>query len=141
MSKKSAIHRLGAALQCAARRYGETLRTAEHADLSSLEMRSLLARAGLPADAIDPSGSDRAALPAAVRDTALMRLRIESRRLARLARARHPAYDLNRHIAVRRLLTALDAAPKPAPTPSPPSRHCSDRKGQRTLAQPIRREI
>lgn len=50
------------------------------------------------------------------RRAARVRLRVEGRRLARLARVRHFDYDLNRHIAVVRRLAEVDAEPGIAAT-------------------------
>lgn len=119
MPQTTVTHRPGTALRSPTHRFGETQKAGEHADPDGFEARSLLARLGLPAAAVAPGGP---ALPAAECEEALSRLRAEGRRLARHARARHPAYDLNRHIAVRRLIEAL-AVPTPErsrPRPSAP---------------------
>jgi len=60
-------------------------------------------------------------LPTARRQALADRLRGEDARLARLARAADARYDLNRHIALRRLLRRIEAAGTQTPAPAHPA--------------------
>lgn len=120
MPKDSALRRFDAALQAAALRYGDGLRAGEPGAPSGWEAQSLIARLGLPPGILAPPRHDTPTPAASTHEAALARLRMESRRLARLARVRHPTYDLNRHIAVRRLISALVPAAAPS---GPMSKH------------------
>lgn len=80
-----------------------------------------------------------ASLGADVRRALAARLEEENRRLLRAARRNAPAYDLGRHIAVRRALNALSPAeaqapPRPQPSPDKPlsGRELNDRFRRRT---------
>ena len=113
MIDHTATRRLEGALARAAADHARSLRSAESAARAAFEQRFLLSRLSLPATLLAGDGTATPAL----RALALDRLRAEGNRLARRARAAGPGYDLNRHIAVRRLLVLLEPA---APTTSEP---------------------
>lgn len=80
------------------------------------ELRTLFVRLGLAPTCLETvaaarSGSD---VPEPLRDELTLRLETERRRLVRLARARSPAYDLDRHIAVSTAARWLSGAEPPS---------------------------
>ncbi|MCW4113841.1 hypothetical protein NPA31_002535 [Aurantimonas sp. MSK8Z-1] len=106
---QSELGRLEDRLRQAAKRHAASLREAEAASRSAAQLSSAFLRLGLNIGEIGRldlrQGSDR--VPAALREELQTRAAADLRRLLRLARAGHPAYDLNRHIAARRLLAWL----------------------------------
>jgi hypothetical protein len=138
MPNDTADIRLSRALEAAARRYTEALRTAERVRLESFEARSILARLGLP-PALASAALAGAPLTDLERAAALSPLRAENGRLNRLARAGSPAYSLNRHIAIRRLVAAMEqSAPKPAAPSSASGRWRSPRRKPQRSPVPSR---
>ncbi|MEH6718904.1 MAG: hypothetical protein V7704_08500 [Aurantimonas endophytica] len=78
----------------------------------NLEKAVLLRRLGLDDAAVRQAiAVERATqLPAALGDWLRERVTVELRRLTRMARGAHPRYDINRHIAVRRLANWLEGS-------------------------------
>lgn len=115
------IEKMEAALRAAvaAHRIAVHRRIAE--ETSGFELRFLFARLGiLPAELdLIAAAATAATLPLALRDTLRQRLAAETARLLRLARANSPAYDLNRHIAVRRAAAWVEARPTPVVATAP----------------------
>lgn len=118
----SAIARFEQSLSAAVARFAAGLREAEdQRAFGSAERRlvAFLAIEGLT----DEACRDPAAVPAKVRARILDRLAVEERRMTRLARGARPGYDLNRHIALRRLISLLGLR-----TLDETSRRCSGRE-------------
>lgn len=115
MHPNDALHRLETTLHLAAERFGSGLMEVEDTTSPEADLRSLLARWNLPCQFFPSTECEKPVFSASDLEAALPRLRSEGRRLSRLARVRHPAYDLNRHIAVRRLLSFIDPARSPSP--------------------------
>jgi hypothetical protein len=105
------IERMEAALRAAVAAHRVELQQRIEAEASGFELRFLFARLGLTPAELDlvAAAAQATALPAALRETLRQRLAAETARLLRLARARSPAYDLNRHIAVRRAVGWVEA--------------------------------
>lgn len=109
------IERMEAALRAAVAAHRVDLQRRMEAEASGFELRFLFARLGLAPAELDrvAAAAKATALPPALRAALRQRLAAETARLLRLARARSPAYDLNRHIAVRRAAAWVEARPAP----------------------------
>ncbi|MBB4004182.1 hypothetical protein [Aurantimonas endophytica] len=101
---------LDAALAAAIRCHAERQRRSVARDLQRLEKAVLLRRLGLDDAAVRQAiAVERATqLPAALGIWLRERVTVELQRLTRMARGAHPRYDINRHIAVRRLANWLE---------------------------------
>ena len=115
------IEKMEAALRAAVLAHRIALRARLQSETKGFELRFLCARLGFAAGELDAiaANSDAAGLPPALRETLRQRLAAEATRLARLARAASPRYDINRHIAVRRAIAWAEAVPPP-PMPGTP---------------------
>ena len=107
------IERMETALRAAIAEHRVELHRRLKAEAQGFELRFLLARLGFAADELDALAGAAAAseLAAELRATVRQRLAGEVTRLLRLARAGSPAYDINRHIAVRRALCWIEGGP------------------------------
>ncbi len=119
-----------ASLRLAARRYNEARRAELEREISRRELEGLLRRfdCALPANADRAIDGTRAPFPTDVLDTLEKRCGDALSRLARHARSADPRYDINRHMAIKRLArwlagTAPWYAPKSDRAPRP-KRHC-----------------
>lgn len=101
---ETGIQRLEAALRAAVAAHRTALRAEREEEAGGLALRFLLARLGFAPAELDAVAAARKAsdFSPALRSDIRRRLALEAARLLRLARARSPAYDLNRHIAVHR---------------------------------------
>ena len=115
------IEKMEAALRAAVAAHRIALHQRIEAETSGFELRFLFARLGLTPAELDliAEAGDAASLPPPLRATIRQRLASETTRLTRLARAQHPGYDLNRHIAVRRAAAWIEARPKPVVPTAP----------------------
>lgn len=107
------IEKMEAALRAAVLAHRIALQARLQSETNGFELRFLCARLGFAAEDLDAiaASPDAAALPPALRERLRQRLAAEATRLARLARAASPGYDINRHIAVRRAIGWAEAAP------------------------------
>lgn len=96
---------LDAALAAAIRRHAERQRRSVARDLHRLDKAVLLRRLGLGDEAVQVAvaAGSAAQLPAPLGAWLRERVAIELRHLTRQARGADPRYDINRHIAVKRL--------------------------------------
>lgn len=114
------------ALAGAARRYVEGRRREDRKILARHQLAAVLCRLGAPATAIESAvaADDPHRLPPAVAASVRERAEAARRLLRRHARSADPRYDLNRHIAIDRLLRWLDGRRlwqgEEARPPSPP---------------------
>ncbi|NDV87749.1 hypothetical protein GTW51_13665 [Aurantimonas aggregata] len=101
---------LDAALAAAIRRHAERQRRSVANDLQRLEKAVLLRRLGLDDAAVRVAiaAESAAHLPTPLGVRLRERVTSELKRLTRQARGADPRYDINRHIAVRRLAHWLD---------------------------------
>lgn len=101
---------LDAALAAAIRRHAERQRRTVADELHRLEKAVLLRRLGLDDEAVRlaVAAGSGAQLPASLGAMLGERLATELKRLSRQARGADPRYDINRHIAVRRLANWLE---------------------------------
>ena len=121
-----ALRRLEVRLRAAVETFAFRLRQ-EHAPIGA-EPAFVLARLAPELSAEERGDPTRLAAPR--RLAIARRLGAENDRLARLARAADPRYDLNRHIALRRLLAILGAEGSPIRA----SRHGKRRRPARRAA-------
>ncbi|MEF2071862.1 hypothetical protein [Consotaella aegiceratis] len=130
--------RLEAALRSAAAAYVQGLRHAERETRRRREIEATLRRLGFEhAAAAIADASRRDTLPAAQVRAILAALEAEMAKLLRRARANHPAYDLNRHIAVKRTLAWLSGETESPRTLASP--RSQDRPSGRALNDRFRR--
>lgn len=109
------IEKMEAALRAAVLAHRIALRARLQSQTKGFELRFLCARLGFGAEDLDAiaASPDATALKPALREALRQRLAAEATRLARLARAASPGYDINRHIAVRRAIAWAEAALPP----------------------------
>ena len=115
------IEKMEAALRAAVAEHRIALHRRNEAETHGFELRFLFARLGLAPQELDliAASANASQLPPALRDTLRQRLAAETARLLRLARAQSGAYDINRHIAVRRAVAWVEAHPVPVIPTSP----------------------
>lgn len=99
-----------ARLRLAARRYNESRHVALERQMATRELEGLLSRfdCALPVDADRAIGDRLAPFPEEVSDRLKRRCADALARLSRHARAADPRYDINRHMAIKRLARWLD---------------------------------
>jgi hypothetical protein len=121
-SHPSAIERFERSLSAAVARFAAGLREAETGRAFGAGERRLVAFLGIEG-LTDAACRDPDALSVADRERILERLSVEDRKMGRQARAARLGYDLNRHIALRRLMGLFRLTPQ-----AHPDRRCSGRE-------------